>query len=125
MINKEHVNLKINNIRSIISLLFNKARNEKSLSDIYNILKEIVNSLLSLQEIINQKEIIDIKLIKKTEYIEDFSPFANISNNKEENMNKILLNTNSNHENPKDISFLSKKRILPKINSDNEKKKTY
>jgi hypothetical protein len=69
-------------------------------------------------------------LIKKTEYIEDFSPFANISNNKEENMNKILLNTNSNHiniptssnhENPKDISFLSKKRILPKINSDNEK----
>ena len=130
MINKEHVNLKINNIRSIISLLFNKARNEKSLSDIYNILKEIVNSLLSLQEIIDQKEIIDKKLIKKTEYIEDFSPFANISNNKEENMNKILLNTNSNlinipkcsnHENPKDISFLSKKRILPKINSDNEK----
>jgi hypothetical protein len=55
MINKEHVNLKINNIRSIINLLFNKAKNEKSLSDIYNILKEIVNSLLSLQEIIDQK----------------------------------------------------------------------
>ena len=109
-------NLKIQSIENDIKSIYDKANKVDSLSDAYLFLSKKSELILQKQNLLNSKKLMNI------EYIEDFSRFVNIKNNKEEKelKDKSLLSKKHNLLNP---SFNNYEKREEEVKEEKEEEK--